>query len=108
MEHAARVLSDIQIVSGEVTMHSQPWMSWAKSVTSTIPTGAELSLLSLELLEPVPPGGSLPIAHLEGRLDQSERPTSLIFADWIGRVDRFAGSGSSRLLSSREIDWKGR
>jgi hypothetical protein len=107
MERVSGVFSDIQAVSSEVTMRPQPWMSWARSVTSTIPTGADLALLSLELPESALPGGSLPIAHLEGRLDPSERPTSLIFADWIGRLDRFAGSGASRLVSTRAIDWKG-
>jgi hypothetical protein len=107
MERAAGVLRDLQTITSEVTMPPRSWMPWAKSITSTTPAGAELVSLGLELPDNVAPAVSLPAAHLEGRLDPSERPHSLIYADWINRLDHFAGRGASRLVSARTIDWKG-
>jgi hypothetical protein len=107
MERGTGVLRNIQALSSEVATRPQQWMPWAKSMTSTIPSGADLASIGLDLPENVPPGISLPMVRMEGRLDPSSRAHSLIYADWINRLDHFAGNGAARLVSTRATDWHG-
>lgn len=108
VERVSSVLAGVQSLTRELSMHAHPWMPWVKSVTSTFPSGTELATLSLELPESAPPGSTTPMVRMEGKLGSSDRPYSLIYADWISRIDKFAGAGTTRLVSDRMIDWHGK
>ena len=107
-DRAAGSLRYIQSLNAEVTKPPQLWMPWAKSITATVPAAAGLISFGLVLPDNVKPGTSPPRVRLEGRLEPSQKAYSLVFADWINRIDQFAGTGSARLVSSRITDGKGR
>ncbi|MBI5867493.1 MAG: hypothetical protein HZB43_04260 [candidate division Zixibacteria bacterium] len=108
VERVSGLLTGIGTLNRDLTARAHPWMPLVKSITSTVPAGAELATLSFEASESEIPGIVMPSARLEGKLGPSDRPHSLIYADWIGRINRFTGEGSARVVSDRTVDWHGK
>lgn len=83
------------------------WSGMLKGLLHTFPDEARLMSLTLTRTAGATPG-SIPDIRMEGRLLPTGLSHEMTLVEWVNDMEAITGSGTVRVSSVRELEWKGR